>query len=84
MKLIKGGSMNKGKSIVSTVFSSIDNVVSTVENIHGDIAGISCDKNGNGSHTEEKRKHVYGAIKSINSRIGDLVSDFFRQRTYPE
>jgi hypothetical protein len=73
--------MRKGESIVGMVFNSIDNVVSTVENIHGDIAGKTGDKNGNKMHNEEKRNHVYGVIKSINGRIGNLVSDFFKTGT---
>jgi hypothetical protein len=37
--------MKKSKSIAEKVFSSIDNVVLTVENIHGDIAEKAGDKN---------------------------------------
>lgn len=70
--------MKKGRSVVETVFSSIDNVVSTVENIHGDIAGIRCNKNGNEICNGEKRKNVYGVIKSINGNIGTIVSDFLK------
>ena len=71
--------MRKIESIANMVFNSIDNVVSTVENIHGDIAGKTGDKNRNEIHNEEKRKHVYGVIKSINGRIGNVVSEFLKK-----
>lgn len=70
--------MKKDRSIVETAFSSIENVISTVETIHGDIAETRGDKNGNKSRKAERRKNVYGVIKSINGNIGALVSDFFK------
>jgi len=70
--------MKKSESIAKTVFSSIDNVVSTVENIHGDIAEKTGNKNGCGIHNEEKRKNVYGLIKSISGRIENVVLDFLK------
>jgi hypothetical protein len=70
--------MRKKESIVKMVFNSIDNVVSAVENIHGDIAEKKGNKPENKIHNGERRNNVYGVIKSINARIGNLVSDFFR------
>ena len=71
--------MKKSDSLAKKVFSSIDNVVSTVENIHGDIAGIKGGKKGKIIHKEEKRKAIYGLIKSINGSIEKVILDFFKQ-----
>ncbi len=70
--------MKKDGSIAKTVFSSIDTVVSTVEAIHGDIAGIRGNKNGNEIQRKERRENVYGVIRSISDRIGTVVSGFIR------
>ena len=70
--------MKKSKSIAEKVFSSIDNVVLTVENIHGDIAEKVGDKNEKEIRNEEKRKKVYGLIKSINGRVEEVVLNFFK------
>jgi hypothetical protein len=70
--------MGKSGSIVNMVFSTIDNVVSTVETIHSDVAEKACSKNGDDIHRGEKRKNLYGLIKSINGKVGNLVSDFFK------
>jgi hypothetical protein len=70
--------MGKRESMAQKVFSSIGNIVSTVENIHGDIAEKKGGKNEKELHHEEKRKKVYGLIKSINGRVENLVLDFFK------
>lgn len=69
--------MKKRGSIVKTVFVNIDDMVSTVENIHGDIAEKQGYKNGYKIRKSLRRKDVYGVIKSINGRIGNFVSNFF-------
>jgi hypothetical protein len=71
--------MKKSESVAKKVFSSIDDVVSTVENIHGDIAGKKGDKNGKRIHKEEQRKIVYGLIKSINGNVEKVILDFFKK-----
>jgi len=71
--------MKKNESIAELVFKSIGNVVSTVESIHGDIAEKAGDKNGKELYHKEKRKKVYGLIKSINGKVEETVHDFFKK-----
>ncbi|MDM7987037.1 MAG: hypothetical protein QUS13_06875 [Smithella sp.] len=54
-------------------------MVSTVENIHGDIAQTKGNIRNNALENEETRKKVYGLIKSINGRVEETVLDFFKQ-----
>ncbi|MCE5210303.1 MAG: hypothetical protein LLG40_01980 [Deltaproteobacteria bacterium] len=70
--------MKKSDLIAEKVFKSINNVVSTVENIHGDIAERKGEKNDKALHREEKREKVYGLIKSINGRVEETVRDFLK------
>lgn len=69
--------MKKSGSMVTAVFGRINDIVSTVENIHGDIAGKPGNKDVKRIRKEERRNGVYGIIKSINGRIGDAVSRMF-------
>lgn len=70
--------MKRNDWVAEKVFKSIDNVVSTVENIHGDIAESKGRKDNKALHREEKRKRVYGLIKSINGRVEGTVRDFMK------
>ncbi len=76
---MKGGFMKNNDSMAKLVFKSIDQVVSTVENIHGDIAQTKGNIRNNALENEETRKKVYGLIKSINGRVEETVLDFFKQ-----
>lgn len=69
--------MKKRRSAVKTVFVNIDDMASTVENIHGGSSGKQSDKNRKNIRRVKKKKYVYSAIRSINGRIGRFVSDFF-------
>jgi hypothetical protein len=71
--------MKNNDSIAKLVFKSIDQVVSTVENIHGDIAEAKGNIRDNAPNNEETGKKVYGLIRSINSRVEETVLDFFKK-----
>ena len=71
--------MKNNDSMAKLVFKSIDHVVSTVENIHGDIAETKGKIRNHALDNEETRKKVYGLIKSINGRVEETVLDFFKQ-----
>ena len=71
--------MKNNDSMAKLVFKSINQVVSTVENIHGDIAETKDNIRNISPDNEETRKKVYGLIKSINGRVEETVLDFFKQ-----
>lgn len=71
--------MKNNDSMAKLVFKSINQVVSTVENIHGDIAETKDNVRNTSLDNEEARKKVYGLIKSINGRVEETVLDFFKQ-----
>ena len=70
--------MKKSESMAEMVFQSIDRVVSAVENIHDDIAEAKSVESEKRAYHEEKRKKVYGLIKSINGRVEEVVLGFCR------
>lgn len=69
--------MNQKGSIVKLVFGSIDQVVSTVENIHQSIAHTAGNASKGGFREGGRRKNVYATIKAVNSKVEELVSGFF-------
>ncbi|MGB5219260.1 MAG: hypothetical protein WBN66_13300 [Smithella sp.] len=71
--------MKNNDSMAKLVFKSINQVVSTVENIHGDIAETKDNIRNISPDNEETRKKVYGLIKSINGRVEETVLDFFKK-----
>jgi hypothetical protein len=66
--------MKEKGSIVKLVFGCIDEVVSTTENIHRSIVEKTVGPSENGFQEGGRRKHVYDTIKSVNSKIEEVVS----------
>ena len=66
--------MKDGQSIVKLVFGCIDEVVSTTEHIHRSIAEKTLGESGGGFREGGRRKHVYDTIKSVNSKVEELIT----------
>lgn len=68
--------MKEKAAIVKLVFGCIDEVVCTTESIHRNIVERVTGTARSGFQDGGKRKHVYDAIKTVNSKIEELVSGF--------
>jgi hypothetical protein len=68
--------MREKRSIVKLVFGCIDEVVATTENIHKSIVEKTVGPYENGFQEGGRRKHVYDTIKSVNSKVEEVVSGF--------
>jgi hypothetical protein len=67
--------MKEKESIVGLVFGCINEVVSTTENIHRSIVEKTVGSSENGFQEGGRRKRVYDAVKDINSKVEDVVSN---------
>ncbi len=68
--------MKEKEAVVKLVFGCIDEVVSTTEHIHRNIVEKIAGTAQNGFQEGGKRKNVYDTIKVVNSKVGELVSEF--------
>ena len=63
-------------SIVKTVFGTIDTIISTTENIHRNIAGITMK---NRIRDRENNASVYDTVKSASGKVEEIVLSSFKR-----